>query len=134
MRKYILTLAAVMLVAGASYAQKPVNRTADVFAGGVRTSNVTLTPTSTMMNVAMDIDYSSAEVGNKESLDIVPVLTDGTNVKELPAIGLYGGRRYWNFLRNGGKTGRDFKLYKAGKQVKDTTLPLVSPGMPSIFM
>ncbi|MBR5074402.1 MAG: hypothetical protein IKX26_04135 [Bacteroidales bacterium] len=115
MRKYILTLAAAILVAGASYAQKPVNRTADVFAGGVRTSNVTLTPTSTMMNVAMDIDYSAAEVGKKESLDIVPVLTDGTNVKELPAIGLYGGRRYWNFLRNGGKTGRDFKLYKEGK-------------------
>ena len=115
MRKYILTLTAAILVAGASYAQNPVNRTADVFTGGVRTSNVTLTPTSTMLNVAMDIDYSAAEVGKKESLDIVPVLTDGTNVKELPAIGLYGGRRYWNFLRNGGKTGRDFKLYKTGK-------------------
>lgn len=115
MRKYILTLAAAIMVAGAAYAQKPVNRSADVFTGGVRTSNVTLTQTSSMLNVAMDIDYSPAEVGKKESLDIVPVLTDGTNVKELPAIGLYGGRRYWNFLRNGGKTGRNFKLYKTGK-------------------
>ena len=115
MRKYILTLAAAIFVAGAANAQNPVNRSADVFTGGVKTSNVTLTPTSSMLNVAMDIDYSAAEVGKKESLDIVPVLTDGTNVKELPAIGLYGGRRYWNFLRNGGKTGRDFKLYKVGK-------------------
>ena len=115
MRKYILALAAAILVAGVSLAQKPVNRTADVFTGGVRTSNVTLTPTSTMLNVAMDVDYSAAEVGRKESLDIVPVLTDGTNVKELPALGLYGGRRYWNYLRNGGKTGKNFTLYKAGK-------------------
>lgn len=118
MRKLILTLSAAILAAGVSYAQKPVNRTADVFAGGVRTSNVTLTPTSTMLNVAMDIDYSAATVGNKESLDIVPVLTDGTNVKELPAIGLYGGRRYWKYLRDGGKTGRNFKLYKEGKAPK----------------
>lgn len=117
MRKYILTMAAAIMVAGAAYAQKPVNRSADVFTGGVRTSNVTLTQTSSMLNVAMDIDYSPAEVGKKESLDIVPVLTDGTNVKELPAIGLYGGRRYWNYLRNGGRrSGRDLKLYKVGKE------------------
>ena len=115
MRKYILTLAAALFVSAAANAQNPVNRSADVFTNGVRTSNVTLTPTSTMMNVAMDIDYSAAEIGRKEALDIVPVLTDGTHTKELPAIGVYGGRRYWNYLRNGGKTGKDFTLYKAGK-------------------
>lgn len=115
MRKYILTLAAALFVSAAANAQNTVNRSADVFTNGVRTSNVTLTPTSTMMNVAMDIDYSAAEIGRKEALDIVPVLTDGTHTKELPAIGVYGGRRYWNYLRNGGKTGKDFTLYKAGK-------------------
>ena len=114
MRKYIL-MAAALLLAGASYAQTPVNRSADVFTTGVKTSNVTLTPSSTMMNVAMDVDYSAATVGRKESLDIVPVLTDGTNIKELPALGLYGGRRYWKYLRDGGKTGKNFKLYKVGK-------------------
>ena len=113
MRKYIL-MAAALLLAGASYAQKPVDRSADVFSTGVKTSNVTLTPSSSMMKVDMDLDYSAATVGRKESLDIVPVLTDGTNIKELPAIGLYGGRRYWKYLRDGGKTGKNFKLYKTG--------------------
>lgn len=115
-RKYILMVSAALLVAGTSWGQTPVNRTNDVFTGGVRTSNVNLTPTSTMMKVDMDLDYSAASVDKTEGLDIVPVLTDGTHVKELPAIGLYGGRRYWNLKRNDRKASRELKLYKTGQE------------------
>ena len=111
MRKYILLAAAAMFCV-AAYAQNPVNRTGDVFTKGVRTSNVQLYEQNGAMNVAMDLDYSAASVSRKESLDIVPVITDGTHTVELPAIGLYGGNRYYKFLREGGKVAKGAKLYK----------------------
>ena len=109
MRKYILLAAAAMFCV-AAYAQNPVNRTGDVFTKGVRTSNVQLYEQNGAMNVAMDLDYSAASVSRKESLDIVPVITDGTHTVELPAIGLYGGNRYYKFLREGGKFAKGAKL------------------------
>ena len=116
MRKYILTLAAAILVAGASYAQKPVNRTADVFTKGVTASNVTLAPEGGLMKVAFDINFAAASLSKKEALDIVPYITDGTHVKELPSLGLYGSNRYWRYIRdNGTPRGSDFKLYNSKK-------------------
>ncbi len=114
MRKYIL-LAAAFLMIGSAYAQKVVNRTGDVFTKGVRTSNVTLAPEGGLMKVAMDIDYAAASVEKKESLDIVPYLTDGTHTKELPALGLYGSNRYWKYVREHHTSARTFKLYNTKK-------------------
>ena len=114
MRKYMI-LAAAALFCVAGYAQKPVNRTGDVFTKGVTTSNVQLYEQNGAMNVAMDIDYAAASVDKKEALDIVPVLTDGTHSVELPAIGLYGSNRYYKFLRDGGKVASGNKLYNTKK-------------------
>lgn len=114
MRKYIL-LAAAALFCVAGFAQKPIDRTGDVFTKGVTTSNVQLYEQNGNMNVAMDIDYAAASVQKKEALDIVPVLTDGVHSVELPAIGLYGSNRYYKFLRDGGKVARGSKLYNTKK-------------------
>ena len=109
MKRYILIVAALAFV-GAAFAQKPVNRTGDVFTKGVAASNVTLAPEGSNMNVSMDIDYSAATVAKNESLDIVPVITDGTNVVELPALGLYGSQRYYKYVRENGTPRGDGSL------------------------
>ena len=113
MKKYILLAVVAAFCASAAYAQNPVNRTADVFTKGVKTSNVTLNPQGGSMNVEMDIDYASAAVPKKESLDIYPVLTDGTHSVKLPAIGIYGSNRYYKYLRENGNPKKDFKLLNA---------------------
>lgn len=53
------------------------------------------------MNIDMDLNLGQADVESNRALLIVPVLVNGNDSLQLDAIGIYGRRRYYHYLRNG---------------------------------
>ncbi len=105
MRHIIITT--VLLLCGMQlvYAQQDC-----VSADGLRISR-----DGSRLSVGMTIDLSGLEVGRNRAVVITPRLTNGTDSVELPSIGVYGRKRYYYYVRNGGSilSGNDGMTYKA---------------------
>ncbi len=62
--------------------------------------NVTLSKNGAFMLIEMDIDLTQVEVTSNEALLLTPQLVKEDKTKDLPAIGIYGRKRYFYYNRN----------------------------------
>ena len=62
--------------------------------------NVTLSKNGAFMLIEMDIDLTQVEVPSNEALLLTPQLVKEDKTKDLPAIGIYGRKRYFYYNRN----------------------------------
>ena len=62
--------------------------------------NVTLSRNGAFMLIEMDINLTQVEVASNEALLLTPQLVKEDEAKDLPAIGIYGRKRYFYYSRN----------------------------------
>jgi len=67
------------------------------------------------MAVDMTIDLSGLDVSSNRAVLLTPRLVNGQDSIDLPSVGIYGRRRYYFYVRNGGSmlTGRNETSFKA---------------------
>lgn len=53
------------------------------------------------LTIDMEVDLSALDVDANRAVLLTPRLVNGTDSLELPAIGIYGRRRYYYYVRNG---------------------------------
>ena len=72
---------------------------AEIIPDGIA-DNVTLSKNGAFMLIEMDIDLTQVEVTSNEALLLTPQLVKEDETKDLPAIGIYGRKRYFYYSRN----------------------------------
>ncbi|MGV8090939.1 MAG: DUF3868 domain-containing protein [Mangrovibacterium sp.] len=93
MKKLLITLTAV-LTAISVHAQQVT-----LYEGKVKIKVVELAQRGKDLAVNLSIRVDSVAVESRKSLDIIPVLTDGTYSKDLPEISIKGKRKYKEYRR-----------------------------------
>lgn len=89
-------LAAVLLLAGVLGAQAQSNET------GVTVKSAKVTRNANLMSVTMEVDLTElTKVKGNETAVFVPTLVNGTKKQDLPAFGIYGRTRWYQYLRSG---------------------------------
>lgn len=91
MKRALYTIS-ILLAIGAS-AQEP--------AGDVVVSKATLKRNADLMSVGLDLDMASLELSGNRAALYTPVLANGADSVELPAIGIYSRPRWYQYLRSG---------------------------------
>ncbi len=77
----------------------------------VKNLSVTRDRDNGIVNVAMDVDISSLNVGADETLILTPVIEKGDKSVEMPSIEIMGRRAWLYWLRNGEQTVTENPLY-----------------------
>ena len=90
---------------------------------GVTVDNLSITRNGRYMTVDMLLDMSRLKVDGNRAVLLTPRIVNGNDSIDLPAVGVYGRRRYYTYIRNGESmlSGADEKTYRASK--KPDTLP-----------
>lgn len=90
---------------------------------GVTVDNLSITRNGRYMTVDMLLDMSKLKVDGNRAVLLTPRIVNGNDSIDLPAVGVYGRRRYYTYIRNGESmlSGADEKTFKASK--KPDTLP-----------
>ena len=96
---------------------------------GVSVENFNMNRNGKYLTVTMDIDLSELDVNSNRAVLLTPRLVNGTDSLDLPAIGIYGRRRYYYYIRNGistisGETEKSFKASNKPEQLEyDNHIP-----------
>ena len=85
--KKLFTACAALLCFAASQAQNAVTT------NGVKVSNIELERSGNHLNVGMTLDMSDLHIKSNKSLQITPIVTNGNEIYQLPAIVIDGRRR-----------------------------------------
>ena len=85
--KKLFTACAALLCFAASQAQNAVTT------NGVKVSNIELERSGNHLNVGMTLDMSDLHIKSNKSLQITPIVTNGNEIYQLPAVGIDGRRR-----------------------------------------
>ncbi len=90
---------------------------------GVMVENLSITRNGRYISVDMLIDMKNLKVSGNRAVLLTPRIVNGNDSISLPAVGVYGRRRYYTYIRNGESmlSGADEKTFKASK--KPDTLP-----------
>ena len=67
---------------------------------GVGVSNASLQRHGDFMNVDLSLDLSKLRVESNRAVLLTPSIVNGTDTMRLPAIGIYGRVRYYQYQRN----------------------------------
>lgn len=92
--KYLLAVCATLAVAATSQAQTAITPS------GVMISNVVMEQSGSRLQVAMTMDISDVHVRSNRSLRITPIVTNGSEMIQLPAVVIDGRRRHIVHERN----------------------------------
>jgi len=95
MKKIALIAIAAALVSGVSQARETVSL------AGVTVDSATVTRNGKLMSVDISFDFSGLKVDGNRAVLITPCLVNGNDSISLPAVGVYGRRRYYTYVRNG---------------------------------
>jgi len=68
---------------------------------GVAARDVRLERNGNYLSVGMLLDLSALKVGGNRAVLLTPRLVNGNDSIDLPAVGVYGRRRYYYYVRNG---------------------------------
>ena len=85
--KNLFTACAALLCFAASQAQNAVTT------NGVKVSNIELEHSGSHLNVGMTLDMSDLHIKSNKSLQITPIVTNGNEIYQLPAVVIDGRRR-----------------------------------------
>lgn len=110
MRKIIAIITALMSMTVAAEAQNMVD--------GIEVTKVRMERNGEYMAVGMQLDLQGLDVNENRAVLLTPRLVNGKDSVDLPAIGIYGRRRYYYYVRNGASmlSGKDEKTYRASQK------------------
>lgn len=86
---------------------------------GVSFSDLKMEHSGKHMTVDVKLDLKELAVEGNRAVLLIPRLVNGSDSLDLPAIGVYGRRRYYYYLRNNGEqmlSGKDEASYKASEK------------------
>ncbi len=85
-----------------------------------------------LLSVALDLDLDGLNVPSEEALVFTPVLYNGLDSLELPAVGVYGRNRYYHYERRGSGmiTGDDETVFKNAQKPGHVDYAQVIPYRP----
>lgn len=114
MKKICYILLALLGTGSVAEAQTPKQ----VIVDGVSVGNFKMDRNGGYMAVDMTLDLSELDVEGNRAVLLTPRLLNGTDSLDLPAVGIYGRRRYYFYVRNGESmlSGNDEQSYKASKK------------------
>lgn len=93
-KNIVYTGLVVLLFSGIAEAQEKTT-----YYGKVRITPHELAQRGDSLYVSMDMNLEGASVECRKTLDIVPMLTDGTRAMDLPAVSVMGRRKYKEYRR-----------------------------------
>lgn len=97
-RKVYIILAALLGIGNMSEAV--AQNTKDILPG-VSVGNLNMNREGKYLTVEMDVDLAALDVDANRAVLLTPRLVNGADSLDLPAIGIYGRRRYYYYVRNG---------------------------------
>lgn len=105
---------ALLGMGGVAEAQTPQQTIVD----GVAVSDFKMERNGGYMAVDMMLDLSDLDIESNRAVLLTPRLVNGTDSLDLPAIGIYGRRRYYFYVRNGESmlSGSDEQSYKVSEK------------------
>ncbi len=86
---------------------------------GVSVSDLKMEHSGKHMTVDMKLDLQELAVAGNRAVLLTPRLVNGSDSLDLPAVGVYGRRRYYYYLRNNGESmlsGKDEASFKASEK------------------
>ena len=92
----IISLCAVFLSCGASYAQQRQ----ELLDGQAKVSDVAVSRSENNVFVAMDIDMSSLELKTEREVILTPYMSNGKDTVALAPVTVAGRNRYFRHLRD----------------------------------
>lgn len=98
MKKTILILAALLALGNMPEAKA---QKAKEIMPDVAVSRFKMEREGKYLNVEMDVDLTALRVDANRAVLLTPRLVNGTDSLDLPAIGIYGRKRYYYYVRNG---------------------------------
>lgn len=103
--------------------QKPQNE------DRVAVADVGIDRNGSNIEVDLDINLSHLDVKSTRAVLLTPRMVKGKEAVELPSVGVYGRRRYYSYMRNGGYmlTGKDETVLKAGSRPDSLAYHAVVP-------
>ena len=104
---------ALLGMGGVAEAQTPKQTVVD----GVAVSDFKMERNGGYMAVDMMLDLSDLDIESNRAVLLTPRLVNGADSLDLPAVGIYGRRRYYFYVRHGESmlSGSDEQSYKASK-------------------
>lgn len=110
MKRFLFLTITIALASGPLTAQNKVD--------GVSVDSLRLVRNGEYMTVDMVLDLSELKVDGNRAVLLTPRLVNGTDSIDLPAVGVYGRRRYYTYVRNGESmlSGKDERSYQASKK------------------
>lgn len=115
MKRIAILAMAASLTCGVAQAQdEPLN----INVGGALVEGLRMTRNGEYMTVDMALDLMELKVPSNRAVLLTPRLVNGNDSIDLPAVGIYGRRRYYTYVRNGGSmlSGSDEKTFKASEK------------------
>lgn len=111
-RKVYIILAALLGIGNMSEAV--AQNTKDILPG-VSVGNLNMNREGKYLTVEMDVYLAALDVDANRAVLLTPRLVNGADSLDLPAIGIYGRRRYYYYVRNGISTisGESEKSFRA---------------------
>ena len=91
-----------LLLAAAALPAAAQDGGSDGTAGGARYANVRLERQGDFLGVGIDFDLSELKVERNRAVLLTPRLARGGDTLELPAVAVYGRKRYFYYRRNAG--------------------------------
>lgn len=99
MRRKVYIILAALLVIG-NMSEAVAQNTKDILPG-VSVGNLNMNREGKYLTVEMDVDLVALDVDANRAVLLTPRLVNGADSLDLPAIGIYGRRRYYYYVRNG---------------------------------
>lgn len=125
MKRIALLAITAALACGVSQAQERTTEAGVVTGGvdGVGVDSLRMTRNGRYMTVDMVMNLAGLKVDGNRAVLLTPRIVNGSDSTDLPAVGVYGRRRYYTYIRNGESmlSGADEKSFRASK--KPDTLP-----------
>lgn len=116
MRKTTIFVLATLLGLG-SASESVAQKTQDVIPG-VSVNGFAMTREGKYLAVEMAVDLTRLDVNSNRAVLLTPRLVNGTDSLDMPAIGIYGRRRYYYYTRNGMESisGDKETIFRASKK------------------
>lgn len=85
---------------------------------GVSIDSLSMEREGKFLNVAMDMNLKKLDVSSNRAILLTPRLVNGSDSIDLPAVGIYGRRRYYHYVRNGigSISGESESVYRASEK------------------
>ena len=115
MKRTIFILATLL---GIGNVLKPVAQNTKDITLGVSIKSFNINREGKYLTVKMNLDLNKLDVDANRAVLLTPRLVNGTDSLDLPAVGIYGRRRYYYYVRNGigSISGESETIYRASSK------------------